>query len=499
MAIYHLTVKTGSRNGGQSARAKDEYIERTGSYAQKSKDVLKAESGYMPMWAKKSSNYWKAADEYERANGRLYKEIEFALPKELSSKDQVKVVREYVEHITSKERLPYSWAIHIDNPNNPHCHLIVSERINDGIERSAEQWFRRHDVKNIKGSGARKTESLKPKEWLQGIREDWATFCNYALERLGRVERIDSRNLKAQGLQLEAAIHVGVSATALEKKKLMTERGDRNRAVRSRNAKRETIKQLERELAIVEQEEERVAEERCIVSMPPIEPSTMVETSKKANYLQLKQGLAEQIHEKQKGLYAECQAAHEKLEEILEDEPKGLKEYLWESQAHKKWWKKVEEANAENLRLWIACGGDMNAPNKGAAEVERRLSMEYAVKEAEKALVEKVAEKLVDDRQPSAEVVKTKKQDVTPEPPAHVGESVLAVGDLVLYKLIGGTSQIKGQITKVGDAENTVTIRVSGGKDFKLSLSKGTVEKLALDQTQVTGRKIQKRDLDLGR
>ena len=34
MAVYHLKVSMGSRSGGQSARAKADYIERAGRYEQ---------------------------------------------------------------------------------------------------------------------------------------------------------------------------------------------------------------------------------------------------------------------------------------------------------------------------------------------------------------------------------------------------------------------------------------------------------------------------------
>ena len=38
----------------------------------------------MPEWAQDDPRtYWAAADENERANGRLFRDIEFALPKEL--------------------------------------------------------------------------------------------------------------------------------------------------------------------------------------------------------------------------------------------------------------------------------------------------------------------------------------------------------------------------------------------------------------------------------
>ena len=54
MAIYHLTVKTGSRYGGQSALAKSEYIEREGKYEHKDDERAHRESDNMPEWAEET-------------------------------------------------------------------------------------------------------------------------------------------------------------------------------------------------------------------------------------------------------------------------------------------------------------------------------------------------------------------------------------------------------------------------------------------------------------
>ncbi len=76
------------------------YILRQGPYAEKkveqvdgsamtktrvsrADEVLHSESGNMPAWVQDPADYWDAADQYERANGSVYREIEFALPKEL--------------------------------------------------------------------------------------------------------------------------------------------------------------------------------------------------------------------------------------------------------------------------------------------------------------------------------------------------------------------------------------------------------------------------------
>ena len=66
----------------------------------------------MPEWAEDDPrSYWEAADEHERVNGRLFREVEFALPRELNEGDQVELAREFAAKLTSAggERLPIRW------------------------------------------------------------------------------------------------------------------------------------------------------------------------------------------------------------------------------------------------------------------------------------------------------------------------------------------------------------------------------------------------------
>ena len=201
MAIYHLSVKTGSRGGGQSALAKALYNEREGKYERDSEELEYKESGNMPEWAEDDPRqYWAAADQNERANGRLYREVEFALPVELDDRQQRELARSFAAELTGEERLPYTMAIHRggEDGGNPHVHLMFSERTNDGIERSAEQWFKRANKANPEKGGAMKTRSTMPREWLADTRELWADRANEALERAGRPERITEVSLKEQ-------------------------------------------------------------------------------------------------------------------------------------------------------------------------------------------------------------------------------------------------------------------------------------------------------------
>ena len=89
-----------------------------------------------------------------------------------------KSAQDFAEYLTKNERLPYTFAIHINDPKNPHCHLIISERVNDGVSRSQEVWFSRANSKQLEKGGAKKTTSLMPKEWLLDARAAWGRIDN---------------------------------------------------------------------------------------------------------------------------------------------------------------------------------------------------------------------------------------------------------------------------------------------------------------------------------
>lgn len=228
MAIYHLTAKTGSKAKGQSAGAKYVYICRDAKYAKRQDELVFRTSGHMPEWAVADpAAYWRAADEHERANGRLFKELEFALPRELSGQAQERLARRFAEHLTGSERLPYSLAIHQGDGDKPHCHLMISERMNDGLARSGGQWFRRYNGRSPETGGARKSEALKPQEWLERVRADWMAQANEALRRAGARARIDHRSLKAQGIDRRPQEKIGHAVAAMEKRGIRTRKGER--------------------------------------------------------------------------------------------------------------------------------------------------------------------------------------------------------------------------------------------------------------------------------
>lgn len=200
MAIYHLNARKGSRDAGKSALAKLQYVTRTGRYAGGAAEVAWSLSGNLPGWAAGPSAFWGAADAHERANGRLFREYEVSLPRELSEAAWQGLVRRFADEVCGGDRLPWTAAIHRGGGGNPHFHFVVNERADDGIERDAAGWFGQaaRPGRDPAAGGARKTQRLEKKRFLYRLREAWAETANAALAEAGHAARIDHRTLAAQ-------------------------------------------------------------------------------------------------------------------------------------------------------------------------------------------------------------------------------------------------------------------------------------------------------------
>jgi hypothetical protein len=55
---------------------------------------------------------------------------------------------------------------------------MISERRNDGIERSREQWFRRANSEYPERGGAPKSRAFHGREWMERARGRWAELTN---------------------------------------------------------------------------------------------------------------------------------------------------------------------------------------------------------------------------------------------------------------------------------------------------------------------------------
>ena len=242
MATFHMTKKSGRKG---SAATHSAYITRHGKYGkgEKPQDLVANSHGNLPEWADDDPHqFWRMADKYERANGAAYREFELALPRELSSSEQLNLLDEFIQ--TEIGDKPYQYAIHsptaaLGGNAQPHAHIMVSDRKPDGIARPPEQHFKRFNGNCPEAGGCRKDSGGKDrrdlKEALVATREKWADLQNRHLERNGHTARVDHRSNRDRGLSQNVERHLGhiaISKMSAEEKAIyQTERQNR-RAVK---------------------------------------------------------------------------------------------------------------------------------------------------------------------------------------------------------------------------------------------------------------------------
>ena len=273
MAIYHCSYKVGNKGRQQSAAAKVDYILREGKYSKRADEILFSESGNMPACFRENPrDFWKANDAHSRKNGRVFSELEFALPNEMNREQQVDLARAFARKVTHQPcgenvTLPYAMAIHQGDGDvkNIHCHLVFNDRGNDGLNRDPERWFKRANKEDLEKGGAPKVFGLKKKEWLLQTRADLADVTNQHLTKGGYKDQVDHRSLKEQGIDRIPQIHKGPNAVAMAEKGLPTDRVARWEAIDRANSDDQKA-----EAALLDEVEDEVAYAQAEVKYRPV-------------------------------------------------------------------------------------------------------------------------------------------------------------------------------------------------------------------------------------
>ena len=246
MAIYHLSAKPISRAAGRSATGAAAYRageiitdERTGlvfDYGKKHgidhREIIAP--NHAPAWAQDRAKLWNAVENAEkRKDSQLAREVEVALPTELTLEQQRELVRSFASSQFVEAGMVADIAIHHAKGSNPHAHILLTMR----------------DI-GPDGFGP-KNRSWNDKALLQNWREEWEVQTNQALERAGYRIRIDHRTLAEQGIERVPQIHIGPKVPEMERRGIRTEIGGQALAIETQN---ETIAALQSELGIARHE-----------------------------------------------------------------------------------------------------------------------------------------------------------------------------------------------------------------------------------------------------
>ena len=248
MAIYHMHAKVHSRSSGASSVAAAAYRagerlsdQRSGEihdYTRRSgvdaAEILAPDTA--PEWALDREQLWNAVEASEnRKDAQVAREVEVALPVELSKQQQQQLVRGFVQREFVGRGMVADVAYHDGKGENPHGHVLLTTRTLglDGFGRKQRDW--------------------NSKELLANWREAWAQEANRALQGAGKGERIDHRTLavqreeaiergdrkRAEQLDRDPEIHLGKGAWMALRSGEGNERTRRNDRIATGNHERE--------------------------------------------------------------------------------------------------------------------------------------------------------------------------------------------------------------------------------------------------------------------
>ena len=189
---------------------------------------------------------WNSVERIEKAcNSQLARELEVALPIELSREEQVRLVRAYCSSQFVSKGMCADFNIHDTGSGNPHAHILLTMRPMDErgkwLPKSKKEYVLDENGERIRlSSGRYKTRKVGLVDWnsqenAEVWRKVWADLANEFLERNNRPERIDHRSYERQGIDQIPTVHIGVAASQMEKKGIATERGELNRSIRAAN------------------------------------------------------------------------------------------------------------------------------------------------------------------------------------------------------------------------------------------------------------------------
>lgn len=196
MAIYHFSAQIIKRSLGASSTSAVAYRcglsltgERTGEihdYTRKKGidgwQVLAPD--HAPSWVQDPAKLWNEIEKQEtRKDAQLCREINLAIPKELTDQDKRKLVLDFTNNEMVSKGMCAVVAFHDFESGNPHAHIMLTLR-----------------AVSVAGFG-NKERSWNDKTILENWRKGWSQHANKALEASGYDARISDKTLETQKLE----------------------------------------------------------------------------------------------------------------------------------------------------------------------------------------------------------------------------------------------------------------------------------------------------------
>jgi Ti-type conjugative transfer relaxase TraA len=237
VAIYHFSAKVIQRSHGRSAVAaaayrsaselQDQRVGQSYDFTAKTgvvhSEILLPE-GAPERWRDRST-LWNEVEAIEkRKDAVLAREMEFALPRELSQSEGIALAQDFVrEQFVARGMvadLNVHWTREPDGELKPHAHVMLSMRAvdGDGFGKKQRDW---NDVGLLR-------------EW----RTRWAETANARLAELDHDIRIDHRSYADQGVPFEPQHKIGPAGARREQRGENAERAVEHVEIARRNGEK---------------------------------------------------------------------------------------------------------------------------------------------------------------------------------------------------------------------------------------------------------------------
>ena len=271
---FHFSISMISRGKSKSAVASAAYISCekltnewdgvTHDYHNK-KGLLHSQI-YLPENIQKEfqdrSFLWNSVELNEKAsNAQLARNFIIALPKELSFEENKNLITDFIQKNFVSKGMIADLAIHQGNDEgngNIHAHIMTTVRpLNQdgtwGAKSKKEYLLDEQGNKILGKNGKPKTRKIELTDWnnkgnAEKWRESFAALCNQYLEKNNFEKRVDHRSFERQGKEEIPTIHMGASASALERKGIETDKGNINREIKKHNSLVKAIREKIAEL-----------------------------------------------------------------------------------------------------------------------------------------------------------------------------------------------------------------------------------------------------------
>ncbi|MHC2585574.1 Ti-type conjugative transfer relaxase TraA [Bradyrhizobium diazoefficiens] len=168
-----------------------------------------------------SEAFWNKVEAFEkRADAQFAKEFIIALPVELTTEQNIALMRQFVVEQVLSRRQVADWVYH-DEPGNPHVHLMTTLRplTEDGFgpKRVAVIGEDGQPLRMQSGKIAYRLWAGDKQEFLEQ-RNGWLDLQNQHLALNGHEIRVDGRSYAERGIDVVPTTHIGVAAKAIQRR-----------------------------------------------------------------------------------------------------------------------------------------------------------------------------------------------------------------------------------------------------------------------------------------